>query len=248
MKKLAWIWCLLLLWLPDALGQRVPRYRDYEIGLMFGTSYYNGELNPTSQFNTDFMNTAFGVVLRKNLSTRWALRSGFYYGAVNGDDAKVDSDFNRNRNLSFHSSLWEASVVIEFNFLHYNPMIRGKYFTPYSFIGLGLFRFNPKADLENNTYELHPLMTEGVSYKRTQPSIPFGIGFKFSATDRFLFSVEWGLRRTFTDYIDDVSGRYPAAGELDGLAADLSDRSLEQIGEDGTNWGTQRDPAVEVSV
>ncbi|MDP1614924.1 MAG: DUF6089 family protein, partial [Methylococcales bacterium] len=39
-------------------------------------------------------------------------------------------------------------------------------------------------------------------------SIPFGIGAKYSFNKRLCFSAEWGLRKSFTDYLDDVSQTY----------------------------------------
>ena len=55
---------------------------------------------------------------------------------------------------------------------------------------------------------------------------------------------EWGIRRTFTDYLDDVSTDYANAEvlqeEIGILSAILSDRSLVKIRPDGTNDGLAR--------
>jgi len=50
-------------------------------------------------------------------------------------------------------------------------------------------------------------------YKTSQLAIPFGFGFKYSLSKRLAFALEWGLRKTFTDYIDDVSTTYYLEGE-----------------------------------
>ena len=95
-------------------------------------------------------------------------------------------------------------------------------------------------------YELQPLSTEGqglTAYTDLKPyslvsfSIPFGLGIKWSISRTVSIGLEWGLRKTFTDYIDDVSGRYAdpslLAAEKSPLAAGLSNRAFEQQAIDG---------------
>jgi hypothetical protein len=45
-------------------------------------------------------------------------------------------------------------------------------------------------------------------YKLTQINIPIGAGLKFYASERINLSSELLYRKTFTDYIDDVSKNY----------------------------------------
>ena len=219
------------------------KHYSFEMGVFGGISYYNGDLNPTIVFGRDFMRPAYGLVIRKALNMRYSLKGNLIFSRLVGDDSKIDSDFHRNRNLSFESTIWEASGQIEFNFMPFHPRDRekkGGMWTPYVFCGLSVFRFNPTTTLQGNTYNLHPLQTEGTNYNRTHPSFPFGTGVKVKINDRFLISAEWGARRTWTDYIDDVSTTYPDEGVLTGISADLSDRSFDQAGPGGSNWGTQR--------
>ncbi len=213
---------------------------DFELGVSGGTSWYNGDLNPYVHFGRNYMNRAFGLSLRRNLNQRFALRWQFNYGEVGANDVFANTSFRRNRNLNFTSPIIEFSNTIEFNFLPWDALVDKYCFSPYSFIGLSGFYFNPSTEVENSIFELQPNATEGREYSKVNVAIPFGFGFKLAISDRILFSADWGLRRTFTDYLDDVSGFYPEAGSLEGLAEDLSDRSLEQAGPDGTNWGTQR--------
>jgi len=214
--------------------------RDFEVGTFVGFSHYNGDLNPWLQFGSGINNFAGGVALRKNMNRRYALRLNLFYGKVQGEDALINSEYQNKRNLQFSSTVFEASTQIEFNFLPFDALDRKSIFTPYVFIGFGMFRFNPVAQLQSNSYELIPLNTENQKYSRVQPVIPFGTGIKLKLSHRILTSFEWGVRKTFTDYLDDVSGSYPLEAEIEGLSADLSDRSIEQVGPDGTNWGTQR--------
>jgi hypothetical protein len=221
-----------------------------EIGILLGTSYYLGDLNPSKQFF--LAKPAGGIIYRYILNPRWAIKVDGLYGCVAGDDAKSGVDVERN--LSFKSNIFEISPQFELNFL---PYITGSkerdYFTPYIFGGFALFHFNPKAEYNGAWYALQPLSTEGEGipslsgqkpYSLTQVSIPFGFGFKYSIGDYICIGAEWGLRKTFTGYIDDVSGTYPnedaLAADKGSIAAILSDRSIKKQGETNDDMGLQR--------
>ncbi len=214
--------------------------RDWELGVTAGMCWYNGDLNPNKLFGREYYHETFGLSLRKNFNQRFAFRTQLNYGTLSAADEASTSEFQVNRNLNFSTPLYEWANTIEFNFLPYDALLNGKRFSPYSFIGLNMFWFNPSTNVEGNIYELQPLATEGKSYSRLSVSMPFGFGFKWAVTDRFIFNADWGMRRTFTDYLDDTSGSYPNQSELEGLSENLSDRSLAQSGPNGTNWGTQR--------
>jgi hypothetical protein len=117
-----------------------------------------------------------------------------------------------------------------------------------------LYHFDPYTyDTANQKVYLHPLTTEGQGlpqygkpYALTQLAIPFGAGLKFKLTERVILGAEIGLRKLFTDYLDDVSTNYAAASDLlqarGQQAVDLAFRSDELVG-GTTNYpekGTQR--------
>ena len=243
MRLLTLIFLLILLH-PFQCSAQKSGQTDFEIGLSGGTSWYNGDLNPYAHFNQNYWHESFGISLRRNINQRFAFRGQFNVGEISADDALSSSQFQSNRNLNFSSPLYELASTLEFNFLKFDALINTYRFSPYSFIGLAGFYFNPSTSIEGSIYELQPLTTEGVSYSRFGISIPFGFGFKLALNDRLIISADWGLRKTFSDYLDDVSGVYPTASEIDGLSQDISDRSLVQSGPDGTNWGTQRGNSV----
>ena len=106
----------------------------------------------------------------------------------------------------------------------------------YGFAGIGAFYFNPKGELNGKFYALQPLGTEGQGaietrkkYSRIQLCVPMGVGFKYAIDRHWSIGLEFGLRHTFTDYIDDVSKTYvdPALliRENGVLAAQLADKS-----------------------
>jgi hypothetical protein len=179
-----------------------------EAGLFGGTSYYLGDLNPAYHFLQP--KPAYGILARYNAGTRWAFKLNGFRGKVFGSDAV--SNTNQKRQLSFESVIWDFSLVAEFNFFDYFTGSKKDNWSPYIFGGLGYFTFNPKAD----DVELSTLGTEGQNvgfngrkpYNKWSIAIPFGIGFKFSLNSRISAALEWGVRKTFTDYIDDVSTTY----------------------------------------
>ena len=94
--------------------------------------------------------------------------------------------------------------------------------SPYIFAGLAVYHFDPYTYDETGiqTY-LKPLTTEGQglqgypkAYSLTQFSIPFGGGIKYAISERVHLWLEAGLRKTFTDYLDDVSTGYADPNDL----------------------------------
>lgn len=212
--------------------------QDIEVGLMFGASTYSGDLNPGGgRFSTADKSASFGIFVRRDLNKYVAGRAGLLFGKIAASDSATD--LNRARNLSFQSSLMEFSGVFEFNPLGTNST--QKRFKPYLYGGLAVFRFNPKTNYNGQLVALQPLGTEGQGmegfgsrYRRTQISIPIGIGFKYQITDKLHLGLDLGLRKTFTDYLDDVSGSYVNYNDLlagnGQLAAALGNRQGELIG------------------
>lgn len=184
-------------------------FRQRELGFFAGGSYYIGDINPRTHFLAT--RPAAGVFFRYETNYRYAFRFGFNYGSISGSDSQSNEPDQKERNLSFKSQILELNAIAEFNFLEYR-IGQDKYkFTMFIFAGLAGFYFNPKADLGNGYEALRNYQTEGETkkYSRVQFSIPFGIGFKWNIGKKCGLGLEWGPRRTFTDYLDDVSGVYP---------------------------------------
>lgn len=250
MRKIVYISIIFLIYFADSARSQ-PRKKSIEIGPFLGCSYYIGDLNPTGHFN-QFTKPAVGLVLRHNFSTRLAIRGNALFGSIEGDDSFAFNPAQQQRNLKFKSPVSELSAQLEFNFLDFEMGSDRHIFSPYIFGGFAIFKFNPQARVGNNWVDLQPLGTEGQGlpgaasrrkYQLSQVSLPFGIGVKMSLAKNLGLSIEWGMRKTFTDYLDDVSTTYydPAviAAKRGPTAAMLSDPS---IGTDPnySNVGRQR--------
>lgn len=155
--------------------------------------------------------------LKYNLHPQVLLRSGLNWGTIAAYDKNNKDTSLQNRNLSFKSNLLEINFCIEVNLLDpVDPVEINAY--PYVFAGIGLFHFDPFAyDNSGVKTFLKPLSTEGdgmpefpdrKEYKLTQICIPFGGGVKFKLSRQLETGFEIGFRKTFTDYLDDVSKPY----------------------------------------
>ena len=149
-------------------------------------------------------------MLRKPFNRWFAVRGGVTIGKVEAAD-RYNRDYLQQRNLSFASGIKEVFAALEADILD----ISTKKFTPYAYGGIVLFHFNPYTyDANNQKVFLQPLSTEGQGladypdrkvYKLTQLAAAFGGGLRFALSDCSTISLEFSQRKTFTDYLDDVS-------------------------------------------
>ncbi len=209
-----------------------------EVGINIGPSFFLGDLGGHRGKGTTFLkdlNLPLTKVMKGLFVTvypnEWlGVRAAAEIGQLEGEDRiintkGVDELWRKQRNLDFKSNISEAYLAAEIfplmllNASHedYRPKLR-----PYGVLGVGVFHFNPKGSLTdangNKTwYDLKPLHTEGEGfpeysqkrdYALTQLNIPMGAGVKYLVSDRVNLSLEVLLRKTFTDYIDDVSTEY----------------------------------------
>ena len=208
---------------------------NQEFGVLGGTGYYLGDMNST-HFNN--LRIAGGITYRKNFDRRFSFKSSALYTNIYADDANSSDPIKVNRNLSFKSDIIELSGQVEFNFLPYETGNALYSWSPFVFIGASIYNHNPKAEASDGQwYSLQELGTEGQGttafsnrkkYALTQLSIPFGGGVKIGVSENFNIILEYGLRKAFTDYLDDVSMTYAGIpSEFDNITIELSDRSID---------------------
>jgi Domain of unknown function (DUF6089) len=183
--------------------------QNFHFSAHVGSANYYGELQE-KMFTFNQAGGAFGVGLSYEITAQLYARANLTFAKVNGSDAQ--SIKSKDRNLSFSSPITELSLGLQYDFLNlYNKSI-----SPYFFVGVAAFKFNPNTldSLGKKTF-LQPLSTEGQGfltgvnkYKLSDFSIPFGGGLHFAINDDVRLGAEVGIRKTFTDYIDDVSGFY----------------------------------------
>ena len=210
----------------------------YEVGLNVGPSNFLGDLGGTFGKGQTFIKdnnlqmtrlmkgVFFSVAPSEFINFRFSLSVGRLEGAdsiIKGKGGMEET--RRYRNLSFRSPITEAYVGAEIFptvFFEQDPSDLFHKIRPYGIIGVGVFHFNPQTvytdPAGNKTWvDLRPLRTEGEGmpnhpdrkmYSLTQVCIPYGVGFKYYLSDKFSIGLEIVNRKTFTDYIDDVSTTY----------------------------------------
>ena len=201
-----------------------------EIGILLGASYYLGDLN-TVHFNQS--SPAAGLVIRKNIDKRFAYKAEIMYLNLRSDERDSDDTIAVSRGLHFRSPVYELSGQVEFNFLPYDPGNPLYTWTPFVYGGGSIFNFNPQAEnaaTNGEWVDLQALGTEGQGttsfperkkYSLIQFSAAFGGGVKIAVSNSFNIIFEYSTRKTFTDYLDDVSTTYPGGN--------LTDMTLEAI-------------------
>ena len=184
------------------------------VNLFGGIANYKGDLqyNPNSGKQISFKQPKFaaGIGIEYELFSKLYLRMSATAGKIHADDKKQVGQTQRN--LNFTSSIFDVMLAGEYYVIDpYEHTI-----IPYVFAGVAWFHFNPYTfDAAMQKVFLQPLSTEGQGfvngrqpYKLSGLSIPFGGGIKFSMSEDVRIGLELSLRKTFTDYLDDVSTTY----------------------------------------
>lgn len=135
----------------------------------------------------------------------------------------------------------------------------------YIFSGVGVNYFNPKAQYNGSWVALRPLRTEGQGsgqtftvmdgdgskdytpgdqYSYVTATVPVGIGFRMGIGRMWRMGIEATYIKTFTDYMDDVSGYYADPNVISSVSSDAAAATyLANPAQNNTAWfapGQQR--------
>ena len=257
----------------------------WEVGFDFGPSFFLGDLggnsgkgtNNLKDINFEFTKLMKGVFVTMYPKKWVGIRIAADVTYLEGSDDVINTNgidelWRKQRNLDFKTTLVEGYMALEiFPTMLFNTNSEFEpRFRPYVLAGVGVFHFNPKGSLTDaagnqSWYYLHPLRLEGQGmpeypysqpYKLTQINIPLGGGLKYYLSERINMSMELLYRKTFTDYLDDVSTKYidPVnytkylTSQEAGLAYKLSDKAKGIIYPGMTRYpaGTQRGDTKDV--
>lgn len=243
-----------------------------ELTFGLGISNFLGELGGRDRtgspfvYDLEFSQTkpALSAGFRYFVFEHASVRANLTYGILAGNDNLTAEPFRHNRNLSFKSTLLEAQLVVEFHpFLeevgHVFDLrgVKGEKSSRmglYVFAGVGGFYFNPMAQYQGEWVELRPLGTEGQGlpdgpkeYDNFGLCIPMGLGLRKAMNKQLTIGIELQYTKTFTDYIDDVSGVYydntAIAASRGPQAAYFADPSLGLIAGQTVEGAQRGDPS-----
>lgn len=159
-----------------------------EVGGGLGGLLYKGDVSPA--LNPRFYRPAANLFFRYNASRSFSLRVGVGVGSFGATDRISRDPLQQVRGYSFRSSLSEATLDLQYNFMNYKPLPKAKNWTPYVFGGVGLCNFrNP------------------VVRARGILNFPLGLGIKYEFSRPWSVGIEFGTRFTKNDYLDGLSER-----------------------------------------
>jgi hypothetical protein len=258
---------LLLIIIPTLVSAQRWKRQRYEWVAGVGATQFLGDLGGRNQvgsdwfFDLDAASTRYVVNLgfRYKISQYVSVKTGLTFGEIAANDKFTDEPYRNNRNLHFRSPVVEWATQMEVSWMRESIGSRykirrvrgrgrkGSQVYVYGFAGVALLYMNPMAKYNGKWHSLKPLHTEGqdfvpsrAEYSNWQLTIPFGVGMKYALDKKSSIGLEYGLRKTFTDYVDDVSTSYvyskwaPNALAIqqtlgyDNVAAGLADPSLNR--------------------
>ncbi len=184
--------------------------QNFHFSGRLGAANYQGDLKAKS-ISLSQAKLLFSLGARYDLSEHVMARSYISFTGLQADDKKGTASMQQ-RNLNFHSKIFDWELSGQYSFLSLNE----RWWTPYVYAGIGIYHFKPTTkDVNGNKTPLKPLSTEGQGfmpgvkeYKLTQFNIPFGLGAEYSLNEDMRLGIEMGYRKLFTDHLDDVSGTY----------------------------------------
>jgi hypothetical protein len=238
------------------------------VGTGFGFMQYEGDIGGRSSRLPDLLtNTTSQPSQTGSISLSYypftfaGIRLQGTLGQVQGADSLLSVItaaplLKKTRNLHFKSAIREVSMLIEIH-----PLLlpirggskKGKV-SPYWLAGAGLFGYNPRAlymDPNGNLswIDLRPLRTEGqgmpvypdiAAYQSVAYHLQTGAGIRWKFSSRIAAGVEILFRKTSTDHLDDVSGRFIDNNAIDaffGPGTMLADQAKQMANNPAYNNG-----------
>ena len=236
----------------------------WDFGINASAANYLGDIGGGAGTRKDFVGDLKLAKTRWNLGGfvryKWkpkvSLKLALDYIRLEGDDKLSSNPGRRFRNFNFRNDVYDLGFTGEY-FFYENNDLGNTYryrngFRAYVFAGVGAFYSNPKTFYQGEWVALQPYGTEGTVYRKMIMNIPMGVGFYFTFNKQNRIGFEINYRKTFTDYIDDISGNYPEQAPADNYEAgiilrtpELNQTDPQLVAEDpgayqSHNWGYKR--------
>src|SRR4051794_12139938 len=98
-------------------AQELSYIQQGEFGITAGAAHYFGDLNTRAGLNRP--KPAVGAFFRKQFGNYIGLRVSAHYAQLGYSDKYSKNDYQKIRNLSFNTSIFELGVQGDFNFFKY---------------------------------------------------------------------------------------------------------------------------------
>ena len=167
-----------------------------------------------------------GVRLAANYGSLYATDKWNYDLAKKATSQGADAYQRYARAQNAKDYIFEGSILLEFMPFRMNPesKMAGRRGQPFLGLGFAYFHYTPYSTVAASptyvaTYDLH-LEGQGFGdgfppkYSLWQPAIPLVIGYRWDLGQHLNLGIEYMYRKTFTDYLDGVSGKYISAADF----------------------------------
>ena len=184
---------LLVIFLVGFLAVKALAQPSVDIGIFGGAGTYFGDMTKINLQKS--VNPAYGGFVRFNFNPRYALRFNVINGTIGADgefDFKLPDPNPNPTDISwnFNKNVLDISMNFEWNYLKYIVGDKETHWTTFLYGGIGM-----------QTYKYNYGNIDG---SELTPTIPFGLGFKYNLSKRWGIGFEGGLRKTFSDKLDNL--------------------------------------------
>ncbi|MFN6946924.1 MAG: DUF6089 family protein [Cytophagaceae bacterium] len=235
-NKKYWLCCIFYCFIVfNAFSQNYnPRCRYTGFGLSLNSTFFQGDIGT----HPSLLRPGLGLHINRQVSPRSHIMIELNWARLIGDDYistfqnKELEHFMYTRNLHFRNDIKELAVIGQLDLIPSLDHDRKRpIYNIYFLYGLIIFHHNPKAkDVDGRWVDLRPLRTENRQYSAINLAIPLGAGFRYKINIQWDVEFEASYRFTSTDYLDDVSRRYPFPEQLgSSRVRQLSNRSGEEV-------------------
>lgn len=226
----------------------IHNYSRWEFGLQVGGANAFGDLVDTRLIQFNKTSLVYGGFLRYNANRNLSIRANYNRGELSGSD--MDSETLYVRGLNFESTFSEISVLGEWDFWgdkRYDD--RGGFsrtLSPYVFLGFGATFTDRTTDYSSimGDTEMEEKAARDISNSRDNHfTMPIGVGLRADLSERLLFSVEFGMRPVFNDYLDGVSETAnPEKGDWYSIGSTTLSYRIQGKDRDGDGFPDSKDP------
>lgn len=166
----------------------------FDVGGGIGMTGYLGDANDGNLYSHPGWDVE--AMLRYIANPRIAFKTNIFAGGLSGDSSSIENVLPAEAQpLKFSTTFFELSELFEFNFFSYGigeSYRKLKRWTPYICGGLGVTVWDASGF--------------GAAF-----TIPFGVGVKYKLSRRWNLGLEFLMKKTFTDRLDDPALKDPYA-------------------------------------
>lgn len=188
------------------LGLTAHAQRSSEAGIFIGACNYMGDLSP-NPLAANETNLAFGGHYRYMASPKLGLKGSVSFGKITGSDANISSREPKEgaRRWEMEAGLLEVAMQAEWHFLgtsRYDDVgLYARQASPFVSTGLGIAFAEAKIKTPKDDMVRFPEPDD----KSAFIVLPVSVGMRLDVSEFVILSGEFGVRATFSDYLDGLS-------------------------------------------